>query len=135
MRWIPVAALCVAVVLAPPAAADAGIDGPPFIDHTIWVSYSGLSSLRVYPTKAGRDVAGQTDKTPEQTDEAWLEVLELAPDADTPGMRAQFVCHWDFAEFADPGKTSWNLEPWRQTVDDNTMVVNRCNPAGIEEPF
>ena len=126
-----------AVVLAPAASADAGVgtDAPPYVDHTIWVSYSGLSSLRVYPTRAGRDVAGQTDKTPEQTDKAWLEVLELAPDADTPGMRAQFVCHWDFAEFAEPGKTSWNLEPWRPTVDDNTMVVNRCNPAGTEEAF
>ena len=23
------------------------------------------------------------------------------------------MCHWQFAEFAEPGKTSWNLEPWR----------------------
>ena len=34
-----------------------------------------------------------------------------------PGMRAQFMCHWQFAELADPGKVSWNLEPWRPEVD------------------
>ena len=45
-----------------------------------------------------------------EADEAWGEVLAMAPDADTPGMRAQFVCHFKFAEFVEPGKTSWNLE-------------------------
>ena len=63
-------------------------------------------------------------------DEAWAEVLALSPDADTPGMRAQFVCHWQFAEFAQPGKTSWNLEPWRPVVDDAEMVASGCNPGG-----
>jgi hypothetical protein len=48
-------------------------------------------------------------------------------------MRAQFVCHWNYAELAQPGKTSWNLEVWRPTVDDNTMVVSGCNPGGAEE--
>ena len=33
-------------------------------------------------------------------------------------MRAQFLCHWQLAEFAEPGKTSWNLEPWRPGVDE-----------------
>ena len=99
------------------------------------MSYDGLSSLRVYPTITGREVAGQLDKSRGQTEEAWLEVLALAPDADTPGMRAQFVCHWNYAEFAEPGKTSWNLEVWRPTVDDNTMVVSGCNPGGVEEAF
>ena len=55
-----------------------------------------------------------------QADEAWAEVLASAPDADTPGMRAQFLCHWQLAEFAEPGKTSWNLEPWRPSVDGAT---------------
>jgi len=135
MRWIAAAALGVAVVLAPGASADAGMDGPPFIDHATWVAYSGLSSLRVYPTMAGRDVAGQPTKTPGQTEEAWLEVLALAPGADTPGMRAQFICHWNYAEFAEPGKTSWNLEAWRPAVDDNTMLLSGCNPVGPEEAF
>ena len=49
-------------------------------------------------------------------------------------MRAQFVCHWRFAEIAEPGKTSWNLEPWRPVVDDQAMVDAGCNPGGGEEP-
>jgi hypothetical protein len=129
------AALCLAVALAPAASADAGPGAPPYIDRATWVSYSGVSSLRIYPTSAGRDVAGQLGKTPRQTEQAWLEVLALAPDAGTPGMHAQFVCHWSFAELAEPGKTSWNLESWRPAVDDTTMVRSGCNPGSAEETF
>lgn len=48
-----------------------------------------------------------------------------------------FVEHTDWvqwAEFAQPGKTSWNLEPWRPVVDDAAMLAADCNPGG-EEPF
>lgn len=108
---------------------------PPFIDHTQWTSYgSNLTSLRVYPTASGRALAGQLGKTAAQTNEAWNEVLKFAPTANTATMRAQFVCHWRFSEFADPGKASWNLEPWRPVVDDNTMILSGCNPGGSDEP-
>ena len=40
-----------------------------------------------------------------------------------------------FAEIAQPGKTSWNLEPWRPVVDDSEMVASGCNPGAAEEPF
>jgi hypothetical protein len=66
---------------------------------------------------------------------AWAEVLALAPDADTPGMYQQFICHWELAELGQPGKTSWNLEPWRPAVSDEQMLDSRCNPGGTEEPF
>lgn len=115
----------------PTASADAA--APPYIEQARWVSYGGLPTLRVYPTVAGREVAGELSKTGVQTAEAWHEVLTLASDADTPGMRAQFVCHWDFAEFAQPGKTSWDLEPWRPAVDDNAMMLTGCNPGGAEK--
>jgi hypothetical protein len=115
------------------AAADTTA-GPPFVDHTEWSHWGDLSSLRVYPTPAGRAAAVQFNEDA-QGDEAWGEVLTLAPDADLPGMRSQFMCHWSFAEKAQPGKTSWNLEPWRPVVDDATMVDTRCNPGGTEEPF
>jgi len=59
-------------------------------------------------------------------------VVALAPGADTSVMRAQFLCHWNFAEFAQPGKTSWDLEPWRPAVDDSVMVLSGCNPGGAE---
>ena len=133
MSVIPFTALCLAVAMAPVASADAGASA--YIDHATWVSYGGLSSLRVYPTTVGRQVARQLDKTAEQAEQAWLEVLAAAPDANTAGMRSQFVCHWNFAELAEPGKTSWNLEVWRPTVGDDAMVLSGCNPGGAEEAF
>lgn len=112
----------------PPAVADTGA----LIDRVSWVSYDGLPTLRVYPSAAGRVVAGDWGKTAAQTEEAWREVLALAPGADTAGMRSQFLCHWNFAEFAQPGKTSWDLEPWRPAVGDSAMLLAGCNPGGAE---
>jgi hypothetical protein len=126
------AAACLAapVVLAPVASAD---PAPPFIDHVQWAKWGDLSSLRVYPTPAGRQASGLA--TPALADEAWSEVLALTPDADSPGMKAQFLCHWEWAEISRPGKVSWNLEPWRNVVSDQEMVAAGCNPGGTEEPF
>lgn len=130
---ISIAAVASGVIaLAPVAAADVGAP-PPYINNVQWVSYGGLPTLRVYPTAAGREVAGDVGKTVVQADEAWAEVVGLAPDADTLSIRAQFICHWQFAELAEPGKTSWNLEAWRPDVDDNTMVLTGCNPGGSEK--
>ncbi|TAM73033.1 DUF2599 domain-containing protein [Mycobacterium sp.] len=117
-----------------PGAANPPALSPPFVDHTQWVRWQDKSSLRVFPSAAGR-TAARTPGTIASADEAWAEVLALAPDADTPGMRAQFLCHWQFAELAQPGKISWNLEPWRQVVDDAEMVASDCNPGGREESF
>jgi hypothetical protein len=144
MRAVLTAALAVpvAVLLAFPLAGRAGADpatvtySPPFVDHTEWAHWGDLSSLRVYPTPSGRAEAAQFGDDKNATgDEAWSEVVAAAPEADTPGMRDQFICHWQFAELAQPGKTSWNLEPWRPVVDAAAMVDTRCNPGGSEEPF
>jgi len=123
-----------------PASADPGpvstpSYAPPFVDHVQWAQWSGLSSLRVYPTASGRAAAKQLGSPSPEADEAWAEVVGLAPHADTPGMRDQFRCHWDFAETVEPGKTSWNLEPWRPVADAATMVATGCNPGGPREPF
>ncbi|OBI82868.1 DUF2599 domain-containing protein [Mycobacterium asiaticum] len=128
---------------APSALADAGAAdsagssgpgyAPPYVDHTEWVSWGRGSSLRVYPTPSGR-LASKAGSG-HAVDAAWAEVLSQAPDGDTPGMRAQFVCHWQFAETVQPGKTSWNLEPWRPVVDDAEMAATWCNPGSPEEPF
>lgn len=133
-RHLAAAALGAAVLCCVPAvaAADDGGAPPLYIDTVQWVTHGGLPTLRVYPTAAGREVAGSWAKTPAQTDEAWGEVLALAPDADTAGMRAQFLCHWRFAEFAQPGKTSWDLEPWRPAVEASAMALAGCNPGGAE---
>jgi hypothetical protein len=135
----PAAAL-VALLGATPAPADpdtgasnpSGPMSPPFVDRTEWAHWGGLTSLRVYPTPSARVAARQpaTSAPGAAADEAWAEVLALSPDADTPGMRAQFLCHWQFAEIAQPGKISW-----RPVVDDAEMVATGCNPGGPEEPF
>jgi hypothetical protein len=89
----------------------------------------------VYPTASGRAAARQLGSAGPDAEEAWSEVLALAPDADTPGMREQFLCHWELAEVLQPGKASWNLEPWRPVVDATTMIGSGCNPGGSEEGF
>jgi hypothetical protein len=148
---VAVTAAALAMLGAAPALANPGADpgsgvsspaspsfSPPFVDHTEWTQWGRLSSLRVYPTPSARVASrqpGTAGAAAKAADEAWAEVLAQSPDADTPGMRAQFICHWRFAEIAQPGKTSWNLEPWRPVVDDSEMVASGCNPGGSEEPF
>ena len=134
MRHLLVAVAATTVMLASAGYASAApAVAPPFVDHTTWAHWGDLSSLRVYPTAAGREAAGQVHNA--QGNEAWSEVLALAPDADIPGMRQQFLCHWTYAEFGQPGKSSWNLEPWRPVVDADQMAATGCNPGGTEEPF
>ena len=126
------AAVSVALVLAPVASADP-VPAPPYVDHVEWSKWADLSSLRVYPTESGRQAS--LVATTSAFDEAWAEVLALSPDANSPGMKHQFQCHWEFAELAQPGKVSWNLEPWRNEVSDQAMADAHCNPGGTEEPF
>jgi hypothetical protein len=146
MRVLILAATAIVVLSgAAPASADPGAAGagapqdprypPPFVDHTQWAQWNHLPSLRVYPTASGRAAARSLGSAGPDADEAWSEVLALAPDAGTPGMREQFLCHWALAEALQPGKVSWNLEPWRPVVDDAAMVGSGCNPGGSEERF
>ena len=135
MRFLVAAAMTAVTLslgLAPVAAADP-VPGPPYIDHVQWAKWGDMSSLRVYPTESGRRAS--LVATTSGADEAWAEVTTLSPDANTPGMRDQFMCHWELAELAQPGKVSWNLEPWRNVVSDEEMVDAHCNPGGTEEPF
>jgi Protein of unknown function (DUF2599) len=125
--------LTVSLAVAPVASADP-IPGPPYVDHVVWSKWGDMSSLRVFPTEAARQASTQPG-TNAQAGEAWAEVLTLSPDADIPGMEAQFLCHWHYAELVEPGKVSWNLEPWRNEVSDEEMVAAGCNPGGTEEPF
>lgn len=136
MRRIVIAAAAaagavVSVTTASPASAQPA--PAPYVDHVEWAKWADLSSLRVFPTEAGRKSSGLgTDALGE---EAWAEVLALSPDADLPGMKQQFFCHWNFAELSEPGKRSWNLEPFRPVVSDQEMVQAGCNPGNVEEPF
>ncbi|OBI04645.1 hypothetical protein A5715_05215 [Mycolicibacter heraklionensis] len=112
----------------------AGISAAPYVANTQWVTYDGGTSLRVYPTETARTEAGQTG-TLRQGEQAWAEVVKRNPEANNAGMRAQFLCHWQFVEFIQPGKTSWNLEPWRPDVSSLDLLAYGCNPGGAEEPF
>jgi len=127
------AAMTAALFFAGNAAADT-VPAPPYVAQAEWAKWGDLSSLRVYPTDAARAASIQIGTTA-AADEAWTEVLTLSPDADIPGMREQFMCHWQYAELAEPGKTSWNLEPWRPEVSGDAMLAAHCNPGGTEEPF
>lgn len=120
-----------ALTTVPQAVAETG---HVYVDHVAWAKWGDLSSLRVYPTDAARALTRQPGSGA-QADQAWAEVLSVSPDADLPGMREQFLCHWTFAELAEPGKTSWNLEPWRPEVTPEVMLASGCNPGGSEEPF
>lgn len=135
-----VATVFVPLTFAPAAPANAApappanpAPAPPYVDHVEWAKFGDLSSLRVYPTAAGRQASLVATVDTEAA--AWQEVLALSPDAAMPGMYEQFVCHWELAELGRPGKTSWNLEPWRPEVDDSTLIATGCNPGGTEEPF
>lgn len=133
IRPLVAAALAAGATFVSAGVASANpVPAPPYVDHTEWAKWGDLSSLRVYPTPSGRSASGRPDPA---ADEAWAEVLFAAPEADMPGMREQFMCHWNVAEFAHPGKTSWNLEPWRPAVTDTEMFAAGCNPGGTEEPF
>jgi hypothetical protein len=130
---VAMAAVTAPLLLAPVAAADPA-PPPPYVDHVQWAKWGDMSSLRVYPTEAARQ-ASLDPGTDGQASEAWAEVLTLSPDADIPGMQAQFLCHWHYAELIEPGKVSWNLEPWRNEVTEEQMIAAGCNPGGTEEPF
>lgn len=134
MRRFLAAAAIAAALFSPGVASADTVPGPPYVAAAEWAKWGDLSSLRVYPTDAARTASAQFGTTAE-ADEAWAEVLTITPDADIPGMREQFMCHWQYAEIAEPGKTSWNLEPWRPEVTGEAMVAAHCNPGGTEEPF
>jgi hypothetical protein len=129
---VATAGFLVPVVFAPAATANPA-PAPPYVDHIEWAKWGDLSSLRVYPTAAGRQAS--TVAATAAVDAAWAEVLTLSPDADMPGMWDQFRCHWEFAERGQAGKISWNLEPWRPEVDQTTLLATGCNPGGTQEPF
>ncbi|MET3861946.1 hypothetical protein ABIE38_002882 [Dietzia sp. 2505] len=116
--------------LPPPAAPPtqgAPTPAPPFIASATWADSDFGVTLKVAPTPAGREAWGAQD-----SDSAWQEVLALAPDGDTPGMRQQFDCHWTWARILEPDKRTWNLEPWRPVVADEQMLAEGCNPGGPE---
>lgn len=112
------------VVIGTGSASSGSHRPPPYIESAQWFGQGGESVLKITPTEAGRTSWGVDDEAV-----AWAEVVALAPDATSPGMRQQFACHWVFARVAEPDKPTWNLEPWRPVVPDAEMIAARCNPT------
>ncbi|WP_067537363.1 DUF2599 domain-containing protein [Nocardia crassostreae] len=111
---------------APVPTADPYADQA-LIDRTEWTDTVDGPRLLIYPTEAGR-----LDTFPTAGERAWQQVLTADPDSDTPGMRDQFICHWDWARVVASNKTSWNIEPWRPAVGYQQTVDALCNPGGPE---
>ncbi|WP_040835297.1 DUF2599 domain-containing protein [Nocardia brevicatena] len=99
----------------------------PLIDHVEWVQAVDGPRLLVHPSPAGRRTT-----FPGSDERAWREVLTAAPNANTAGMRDQFICHWVWARLVTPDKPTWNLEPWRPNVGYDATVEAACNPGGPE---
>lgn len=86
---------------------------------------SGERTLVVVPTAAGRH-----DPTYAGGAALWDQVIALRPDAQTPGMRDQLICHVVFA----PTKSAWYLEPRRPAIGWVATVGAGCNPGRIRDP-
>ncbi|NMR19701.1 DUF2599 domain-containing protein [Cellulomonas fimi] len=93
--------------------------GTTLVESLSWGEREGGRSLAVDPTDWAR-AAG-----PAVQEATWAAVVAAEPEADTAGMRAQFLCH----ALGARDKETWNLEPWRPEVDSLEMLAARCNPT------
>ncbi len=126
------AAVTAAVVTCGPAQARPP-DAPQYIDHTEWEYHGERATLRIFPTAWGWAAAGPFTNGAQSYD-AWAELLDNAPDANTLTMQNQFFCYWQLATFTNPGKVgTWNLEPWRPVVSSTIMLNSGCNPGGADD--
>lgn len=127
-----VAILTAAPVHAAPRPARPP-DAPRYIDHTEWEYHGDRATLRVFPTYEGWLAAGVFSNGNQNYD-AWAELLENAPEANTLTMQNQFFCYWQLASFTNPAKIgSWNLEPWRPIVSNTILLNSGCNPGGPDD--
>ncbi|MFS0699671.1 DUF2599 domain-containing protein [Cellulomonas sp. 179-A 4D5 NHS] len=92
--------------------------GTAVIESATWGEREGGRSLAVDPTPWARagGLAAQ--------DGTWAAVVAQEPEADTTGMRDQFLCH----AVGAPDKDTWNLEPWRPDAGSLATLAARCNP-------
>ncbi|MBE9924495.1 DUF2599 domain-containing protein [Cellulosimicrobium cellulans] len=88
------------------------------VRSTDWGEREGGRSLAVDPTAWARG-AGQAGQ-----ELVWAQVVAAEPEADTPTMHDQLLCH----AVGAPDKATWNLEPWRPDVGLLATMSARCNP-------
>lgn len=97
---------------------------PRLVDDATWVTREGERALVISPSRLLRE--SHCDQV---YDEAWRRVVAAVPEADTPGMRDQFVCHAAFAST----KGAWYLEPARPAVGYWRTVGAGCNPGDVAD--
>lgn len=109
---------------APPPAGPPPCPRSDPVAAAAWTEAEGGRSLAVTPGEDLRACAGALLRW-EGAPPGWEEVVALAgAEADSPAMEQQYVCHLRFAR----AKETWNLEPWRPAVDEETLLRARCNP-------
>ena len=91
----------------------------PALVTAYWFQRADGISLAVVPASWVRNTTALED-----VEQLWVEVLEIFPEADSPGMFDQLVCH----AIGAPNKDSWNLEPWRPVVEFLDLLLTGCNP-------
>ena len=137
MRVLILAAMVPAVLAGvAPASAEPDpsvvADAPPFVDHVaVGALAEGTGPVcgSIRRRRAARRPSRLGSPSPE-SDEAWAEVLALAPHADMPGMHDQFRCHWDFAELPSPARPAGTWSRGGRSSTTPTMVATGCNPGG-----
>ena len=109
-----------------PVVADPWL-GKTLIKRTAWANVSKYSpTLKVYPTTWGRWTGAGARWS------AWKEVLSKttgsgAKNPNTPTMKNQFYCHFDFVRIRYPNKTSWNLDTKIPNRGYTGFIKSRCN--------
>lgn len=96
------------------------------VSEVRWITRDdGLVSLEVTPSEDGRRWTSSA-----AMDAGWRQVVDTVPDADTAGMKEQYMCHARFA----PRKDGWYLEPWRPAGTFIETVAARCNRGPQSDP-
>ncbi|MGE2734574.1 DUF2599 domain-containing protein [Mycolicibacterium vaccae] len=143
-RWALGATVAVSTAAAGLSAAPAHAQPPPrppgspqYIDRAVWEYHQSpdgeRATLRIYPTMWGWGSGGMFSNGA-QLHDAWAELLQHAPDANTLTMQNQFFCYWQQNAFTNPGKVgTWNLEPWRPVVSNTMLFHAGCNPGGPDD--
>lgn len=106
-----------------PAVTDP--EPPLLIEQVSSIEVDGARSYEVTPAQRLR-----ARVTAQLVEQAWQQVLTHLPEADTPGVHDQFVCHVYFAA----RKAVWHLEPWRPDVGYPATVAAGCNPGPVPDP-
>ena len=112
--------------LAPDALASADPAAPvttwlsgTAVVSAVWGVAEGGRSLEVTPSDWARTGTLAAQQA------LWSQLVAEQPEADSPSMHDQLLCH----VLGAAGKTTWHIEPWRPQVDALTMLRTRCNPT------